>query len=243
MSRLIFTPILGSNVTQKQLEACAQLFTNNYGVWGKKAQEISQYLKDGARVKMSASKLRAQCLASPADSTLVTCHEDDLLVGHVFATTWDYDGGKVCWVTQLVVRSDYRQRGLATVLLGCLLRHEHTAFGLASSHPAACLALCKAARTPIQRVDLAFSQSHAASVIAATPVNYLKSAQLKGTLFEENPTDPAAVSSAFTDFYVKHDEPLEVLKEYESIWPFGALLEGHEFFVLVKVQPRMGTSA
>jgi len=235
MSRPIFTTILGKNVTQEQLEACAELFTKNYGVWGEKAQETNKYLKNGARVKMSASKLRDQCLAS-ADSTVVTCHENDILVGHAFATTWDYNGGKVCWVTQLVVRSDYRQRGIATVLLGRLLRHDHTAFGLASSHPAACLALCKAAQTPFKSVDLSFIKSHAPLVIAATPVNYLKTAQLRGTLFEENPADPATVSSAFTDFYVKHDEPLEVLKVYESVWPFGALLEGHEFFVLVKVQ-------
>jgi hypothetical protein len=47
----------------------------------------------GARVKMSVAKLQSQCLGSPADSMLVTCHENDVLVGHVFATTWAYEGG------------------------------------------------------------------------------------------------------------------------------------------------------
>ena len=43
---------------------------------------------------MSAAKLQAQCLGSPADSILVTCHEDAELVGHVFAATWTYEGGE-----------------------------------------------------------------------------------------------------------------------------------------------------
>jgi len=111
---------------------------------------------------MSASKLAAQCLGSPVNTVLVTCHEGNSLVGHAFATTWDYEGGNclgtfinhhltdpgsgtVCWITQLVVSSDHRQRGIATVLLGCLKGPNHTAFGLVSSHPAACLALCKIA--------------------------------------------------------------------------------------------------
>jgi len=233
MSRLIFTPILGSDVSQNQLEACADLFTKNYGVWGPRAQEISRFLKDGTRVKMSAAKLRAQCLVG--DACLVTCHEEDRLVGHAFATTWDYEGGKVCWVTQLVVSSDHRRRGIATVMLGCLKRDDHTAFGLASSHPAACLTVCKVARTPIQHIDFTFIKSHAALVLKASPVDYIKSAQLRGTLFEDNPIDPTAVSSVFTEFYVNHNEPLEVLRGYKGVWPLGALLEGHEFLVLVRV--------
>ena len=111
---------------------------------------------------MSASKLVAQCLGLPANTLLVTCHEGESLIGHAFATTWDYEGGDcastfinhhltdpwlgtVCWITQLVVSSEHRQRGIATVLLGLLKSHNHTAFGLVSSHPAACLALCKIA--------------------------------------------------------------------------------------------------
>ncbi|KIM82894.1 hypothetical protein PILCRDRAFT_820189 [Piloderma croceum F 1598] len=198
MFSLIFTLTRGSDVTQEQLKACADLFSKNYG----------------ARVKMSVAKLQLQCLGSPADSMLVTCHENDVLVGHVFC----------------------RQRGIATVMLGRLKQDHHTAFGLASSHPAACLALCKSARVSIQRIDLAFMKSNAIKVLGPTPVEYLKSPYLRGTLFEDQPIDPTAISSIFTEFYVDHQEPLEVLKKYESTWPLGALLDGHEFFVLVKLE-------
>ena len=46
---------------------------------------------------MTAAKLQAQCLGSPTNTMLVTCHEDDVLVGHVFGTTWTYDGGSVIY--------------------------------------------------------------------------------------------------------------------------------------------------
>jgi len=54
----------------------------------------------------------------------------------------------VCWVTQLVVSSERRERGIATTLLHLLPGPDVkcTAFGLASSHPAACAALSKRAR-------------------------------------------------------------------------------------------------
>lgn len=36
------------------------------------------------------------------------------LVGHAFATRWEYEGGRMCWVTQLCVGVEYRGRGMAT---------------------------------------------------------------------------------------------------------------------------------
>ena len=49
----------------------------------------------------------------------------------------------MCWVTQLVVHKDYRERGPATGLLS-QLRQDDDAYGVMSSHPAACLAAAKA---------------------------------------------------------------------------------------------------
>jgi len=73
-------------------------------------------------------------------------------------------------------------------------------------------------------------------LLRTTPIEYLRSAQLRGSLFEDDAIDPSAISSAFTQYYVNHDEPLEVLQEYRSIWPLGELLDGHEFFLLVRAQ-------
>ena len=74
---------------------------------------------------MSAAKLKAQCLGSPADSILATCHEDAELVGHVFVATWTYEGGDItikmfgCFLTDTIHRK-------------CLLGHSTHQVGSSS---------------------------------------------------------------------------------------------------------------
>ena len=76
---------------------------------------------------MSAARLKEQCLSTPDRTVLVTCFKDgDDLLGHAFASVWDYNGGmfflaynfamlilalgKVGWVTQLLVVVDANVR-------------------------------------------------------------------------------------------------------------------------------------
>ena len=49
----------------------------------------------------------------------------------------------ICWITQLVVHKEYRERGLATGLITHLREPDDNVFGIMSSHPAACLAAAK----------------------------------------------------------------------------------------------------
>ena len=69
---------------------------------------------------------------------------DGRLAGNAFACRWRYKNKTVCWITQLVVHQDYRERGLAMGLLNQLRQHDDDIYGLMSSHPAACLAAAKA---------------------------------------------------------------------------------------------------
>ncbi|KAI0061799.1 hypothetical protein BV25DRAFT_1826072 [Artomyces pyxidatus] len=98
--------------------------------------------------------------------------------------------GRVCWVTQLV-RRNYRRRGIACRLMKTLKHDTYTALGIASSHPAACLALLNAAGIYLKEVDLGFIQAHAREILT----------QLRGTIFELDPVDPPwyrACSPRFT---------------------------------------------
>ena len=120
----------------------------------------------GKHVKMTGSRLRAQCVSSPSQTVLVTCFKQNQLVGHAFASVWNTSIGKqrgsffcylnstdikiegtVGWVSQLVVDMEVRRRYIATQLLQTLKTDELfanvTAMGLASSHPASCSALAK----------------------------------------------------------------------------------------------------
>ena len=83
---------------------------------------------------------------------------------------------------------------------------------------------------------MAFIRNHAERILASSSVNYLKAAQLRGSLFQAD-CDSGAVSSVFTSFYVDHKEPLEALKQYKAKgrWSLGDLLEGHEFLAIFPV--------
>lgn len=93
---------------------------------------------------MSADRLRAQCLPEGSRGTYVMATVEGVLAGNAFACRWEYEGRQVCWITQLVVHSDYRERRLASLLLSNLIDNDDDILGIMSSHPAACKALVKA---------------------------------------------------------------------------------------------------
>ena len=93
---------------------------------------------------MSKGRLRAQCLPENADCSYAKVTIEDRLAGNVFACRWKVKDKTVCWITQLVVHGDFRERGVAVSLLNCLRRDDDDIFGIMSSHPAACLAAAKA---------------------------------------------------------------------------------------------------
>lgn len=88
----------------------------------------------------------------------------------------------------------------------------------------------------IETLDLTFSQKHAKSILESSPVGYVKSMELCGSLFGDNCTT-GAISTVFTNFYVNHDEPLAALVVYidKGKWHLGALLEGHEFLIIIPI--------
>ncbi|KAF8902259.1 hypothetical protein CPB84DRAFT_1814979 [Gymnopilus junonius] len=230
-----FAVTSGLDIPDTLLDQCAKLFSAHYGVWNDQAAiKISPFLKAGQHVKLSTTKLRAECLEPPARSVLATCFTSDELVGHAFATTWDYEGGTVGWVTQLV--------GIATQLLQKLKPHplfqNVTAVGLASSHPASVAALAKYndVNQKVHEIDTKFISTTAPKILASTPVNYLKGAPLLGSLFSTGTSENdlrGIISAIDTQFYVDHAEPLE--DKQGGGWCLGELKEGHEFLIVVPV--------
>lgn len=110
------------------------------------------------------------------------------------------------------------------------------AYGILSSHPAAVLAALRAFGRGVEDVDLDVVREHARGIMSAAPIEYVKTAKLKGTLFETGDSEDGRVCCADTSFWVDHAEPLAVLaavKEKGVEWPFGALPEGCEFLVIV----------
>jgi GNAT superfamily N-acetyltransferase len=99
-------------------------------------------IRTGHQVKMGKDRLRAQYLPKDAICSYVRVTVDGHLAGNAFACRWKYNNRTVCWITQLVVHRDYRERGLAVGLLN-ELKDNDDIYGLVSSHPAACVAAAR----------------------------------------------------------------------------------------------------
>lgn len=207
-------------------------------------------------MKLSKGRLRAQCLLEDVECSYVKVTVEDHLAGNAFACRWKVKDKTVCWITQLVVHGDYRERGLAVGLLNCLRRDDDNIYGLMSSHPAACLAAAKAFGSKrhtnpfydnfgihcllgsINSVATSFIRDNASSVMKQSPIDYVRNAVLRGNLFESDDTS-GVISSVCTNFFVDHAEPLEALYWVRRglSWPLGELLDGHEF--LLMIEPRL----
>ncbi|PIL23435.1 hypothetical protein GSI_14746 [Ganoderma sinense ZZ0214-1] len=168
--------LFGNEITDEQLVQCASLFSKNYGLWGPHAPNP---LKPGARVKMQPKKLRAECLGSgdPKDSVLGLMLKDGEFVGQAFATKWAVGSETIGWITQLVVDANERRKRIATSLLQGLAASswftDITMVGVASTHPAACNAVCN--MVPGQRiseVNLSYIQENAPKALQSSTVKY-----------------------------------------------------------------------
>ncbi|OAA68083.1 Acyl-CoA N-acyltransferase [Niveomyces insectorum RCEF 264] len=252
----LFQAFYSREVSDDMLAEAARLFSEHYGVWGE-----GGFGKPGRRVRMSATRLRDQVLPAGVDGTLVTATLDGVYAGHVFGCRWTAACGsddgtgplRVCWVTQLVVHRDYRERGLATYMLRVLrgqcgsgsgdvdgATSAVDVFGILSSQPAACLALARAVGGP---GDLAprfpsyvrFTRDAAKAVLAASPVPYVRSAKIIG--------GAVAPVTADTKFFVDHAEPRAALARFQAQrghpFPLGDHLPaGHEFLLLVPLKKK-----
>jgi hypothetical protein len=55
---------------------------------------IGEFILSGNLVKMAGSKLQTRCVSVPDKTVLVTCFQHEQLVGHAFASVWEYEFGK-----------------------------------------------------------------------------------------------------------------------------------------------------
>ncbi|KAG9240413.1 hypothetical protein BJ878DRAFT_430347 [Calycina marina] len=240
MEKQVFEKYDGGQVTDSMLQEAAVLFSENYGVWGEHpAQMTGNFAKAGTRVRLSKDRLRAQYLYDNNTCSYVRVTVDGHLAGNAFACRWAVNNKSVCWVTQLVVDRNYRERGLAKSLLNQLKHDSINMYGLMSSHPAACLAAAKAFGDSLSTVRLDVIAKYAGEIMEASPIGYVKDAKLRGSIFSPGDTN-GLVSCVDSGFFVDHTEPLEALAWVREgmDWPLGELLDGHEFLLVFEARSR-----
>ncbi|KAL8815115.1 MAG: hypothetical protein Q9191_008492, partial [Dirinaria sp. TL-2023a] len=179
MAKQVFEKFDECELTDTMLKEAARLFNGNYEVWGRDATNSRSTPKPGkphevipilssdiwieTRVRLSKDRLRAQYLPHNASCSY------------------------------LVVHSDFRERELAANLLNQLRQDNDTIYDLMSSHPAACLAAAKAFGNDINAVTLDFIRDNADAIMKVSPVEYVKNAKLRDSLF-----DPQDISGAIS---------------------------------------------
>lgn len=172
----VFEVFDNDEITRENIEQAATLFSREYGIWG------PQGPRPGERIRMSASKLKDQIFPElflgkerRNEYRLVRFLVDGVTVGHAAACYYDWVisdeplvdhtrrevlVGKirvsrdVCWVTQLVVKKEWRGKGIAKQLLVRLNkeleeghrygRRDRTCYGILSSSPFAIMAAWRA---------------------------------------------------------------------------------------------------
>lgn len=222
------------------IDDAAALFSANYGLWGPLAEaKVGPSATWGKRILMSSMKLRSQCLPAGAESnTCIRALKDGEIVGHVLASRWLHNGrSQICWITQLVVSRGHREQRIASTLLACLRNSSDDALGVCSAHPATIRAALRAFGNPWDRFSLSTTQQYAASVMMKSPVDYVRSAKLRGALFDQSVTD-GTICCVDTDFFVDHAESDRAIERLTTAgeWELGPLPEGHEFLLFIKTR-------
>jgi hypothetical protein len=217
LEKLIYINMPCKEATRNYLLQCAEIFSRCYGVW----------TKTGKRVSLTPTRLQNDYLFNDSCRLIVAKYEDKIL-GHAFYTSFNLEtlGGKIVWITQLVVDDKYRNMNIAQTLILSCMGTEAKAVGLCTSHPYAVKALEKATKC---KVDPDMVIKHAKELIAKSNILYLEGATLKCT------NDACLID---TKFDVDHTEINAILKELTNRdeWKLGKLPDEHEFFAVVFIQ-------
>lgn len=209
----------GGLVQDELLIECSHLYSDHYGV-----RSLADPDRPGQRVRLSADRLREWLQGS--GSGIYLARVDGNLVGYAIAVqTKVQKYGNVAWVTQLVVHTDHRDRGIAKTLLYTIWGFSSFfAWGIVTASPYAVRALEKATRRRSSPARIARNYRKLHSV-GEEHVPYIHE--------ETRVLVGGRESRVFTQFYVDHSDipvMIEAVTSPSTPWLMGELEEGWEWF-------------
>ena len=212
---LVYSHLPFEAINPHILEECAQLFSSHYGIWSPQGRHPRE------RIKLSPSRIQHQCLFDSSRCSLATARTlDGGLVGHAFLCRFPFHDGFANWITQLVVHSDFRHRGIAKKLCSMAWDEKCLAWGIVSSHPFAVRALEKMTGFVC---DLKLIAQYAESLVQAAGIPYVHATRLR--IAESK-------SVVDTEYFVDHGQ-VNQLVSMETDWRLGTLNDGEEYFAFV----------
>jgi len=135
----------------------------------------------------------------------------------VFGSERLYEGRGILWITQLCVHFSHRNQGVAKSMLQAPYQDE-ARVGILSSHPFSISAFLRVFGSGIENLEayqLEMTRKEERCVLSSCPVSYVKTAKLRGNLFEDECDGDKAICCADTGFWVA----LRVLGQKGVVWP------------------------
>lgn len=225
-SAVRFKWVPGKTIPDDTLLECVHLFNEHYGVW-----EKNNPLGHSGRVRLS--KKRIHELFSSDNSWIALAYYQDSVIGYVATIRLSHaDLGYVTWVTQLVVREEFRNFGVAKRLLSSVWGFtDHFAWGIITPNPYAIRALEK---TTGRRCDLDVMNEYILWIGKFVDENIIYAGG-------ENIVISSDESIIRTNFYVSHSEIDEMIERASKSvdWSIGKPSSGEEWLaVTFSSQPR-----
>lgn len=201
------------------ISECAELYSSHYGVWSSFSSE-----RAGKQIALAPRRLREW--TNSGQARIACAREGRRLIGYAVAIQGrEPDYGVVSWVTQFVVHTNYRNRGIGKRLLFSIWGlSDHYAWGIVTANPYAVRALETATRRRCEPRRIGKNKRKLHS-IGAAHVSYITAAQ---TVLVD---DTGARIN--TEFYVDHARIAERIAGATRPgvpWLLGALEEGWEWF-------------
>lgn len=197
-----FKTIKCSALTEKQLQDCSTLYSENYGTYS----GIDKAGKAGTRIRLSADAYRK--LGANSNMYVSLCYNEGKLLGHAFFLRKELANGEKCsWVTQLVVHHSYRKRKIATRLLQSAWGFsDYFAWGLATTNA---LTIKTLESVTWRQVDPKIIQQHINEIgqlcdeIAWTDKDQIRLDANKSQIFTQFYPEFQKLENGLTNVYVK----------------------------------------
>ena len=245
---LMVTELPGYQSLDSTVSDVSTFFRMHYGNWS----QNPRLRRPGGRMRMSNRLIEAEIFmrrmrgqAQIVRALRLEITNNDRYCGHLISCNWvTPEGVKVCWITQMLVKTEMRSHGIAEAMLYELKRAAGTGafdvFGIVSSHPHAIMALCRACgHHSVEEMDLHLLRTQAAPCMAYSPVRYIREGKMNGSLWGLG--DTTGVATLDTTFLVERQgmrEAMRSMTERGRQWPLGGLPEGHEWVCMVKADWR-----
>lgn len=126
------------DMTDDEIQQCAKLFSQNYGVWGKAFHDPD---KIGKHILLPSKRLKEMFVDKP-DRYVALIYDNNEIIGQAFylrrkiTKFKQYKNKYITWVLQLVVKKEYRGHKFGSKLLHAIWGlSDNFAWGIYTSNP------------------------------------------------------------------------------------------------------------